>query len=299
MKKKKKRMLGLCIVLGGIFCLMVLFFLAGGVEKVRMLIKAPDSYTWEEYQAMSNEEKDELYHRFDSMEDFEAWKESVAPQEVFPEYRWDEHGKQPDAYTWEEYQALSSEKQEAFYQWFESKSDFECWMEKAKDKEGAPTFPVWNKPGKQPDEYTWEEYQSLSYEEQDAFFLWFHSREDFEMWMNAAKPVPIAPTAPIWNLPGKTPIEYTWSEYQDLSPQDQDAFYHWFDSQKRFEAWMNKAKSDVSETVSTKWDKPGKQPDEYTWTEYQALSPEEQELFYQWFASKDAFEEWLNQADKE
>lgn len=299
MSMMKKRMWWLCIVLGIVLCLLVLFLVAGGVEKVRRLVKSPDSYTWEEYQAMSNEEKDELYHRFDSLEDFEAWKETVAPQIVFPDEHWNEPGKEPDEYAWEEYQALSAEKKEAFYQWFASKSDFEGWMEKAKNEETHPTLPIWNKSGKEPKDYSWEEYQSLSYEEKDAFFLWFASKEEFEAWMDAVRPVENAPTVPIWNHPEKKPVEYTWAEYQELTPQEQDAFYLWFDSQKEFEAWMNKAMSQESGNAPTSWDQSGKQPDEYSFAEYQALSSEDQNLFYQWFVSGDAFEEWLNQAEQE
>ena len=44
----------------------------------------------------------------------------------------------------------------------------------------------WDKE-KNPDQYTWEEYQMLSPEEQDAFFQWFGSVDAFEAWMEAAK----------------------------------------------------------------------------------------------------------------
>ena len=44
----------------------------------------------------------------------------------------------------------------------------------------------WNNSGKNPNEYTWAEYQALTPQEQDAFFLWFGNVEAFEEWMNAA-----------------------------------------------------------------------------------------------------------------
>lgn len=299
MNKKQKKILCLCVVLGGVLCLMVLFLLSGGIEKIRMLIKPPSSYTWDEYEAMSNEEKDELFDRFDSMEDFESWKESVQPKETEPDFHWDEPGKKPNDYTWEEYQSLTSDKKEAFYQWFGSQADFEAWLEHAKSTESEPSLPDWNKPGKQPDEYTWLEYQALSIEDRDAFFLWFASEDAFETWMNKAKPAESTQTDPVWKLPGKKPKEYTWAEYQALSPQDQDAFYHWFSSRKAFETWMNRVKPDENDSINAIWDKPGKKPDEYTWAEYQALSPEDQELFYQWFDSMDDFEAWMEKAEKE
>ena len=299
MSKKRKKILLLLLILGVVLSLLVLFILLGGIGKIRQLMKAPSSYTWEEYQAMDPEEKDALYERFDSAEDFEAWMESVQPKETEPDFHWDEPGKKPDAYTYEEYQALTSEQKEAFYQWFGSVEGFESWLNKAQ-AEVPTTQPItWDEQGKQPDEYTWAEYQAMPPEEQDAFFLWFDSKEAFEAWMNAVKPAEENPSEPAWDLPGKTPEEYTWSEYLALSPEKQDAFYLWFDSLQAFEAWMASVKPAETDPSTEGWNKPGKQPDEYTWEEYQALTPEEQDLFFLWFETIDAFETWMNQAEKE
>ena len=298
MSKKQKRTLCICLVLGFILGFMLLFIFGGGLDGVRRTIRniRPIShYSWDEYQAMSNEEKDAFFQRFDSVESFEAWKSSVQPEETLPEFRWDKPGKQPSEYTWEEYQVLTPEEQEAFYQWFESENAFMSWLETAKPEES--TLPDWNKPGKLPSEYTWEEYQALGAEDRDAFSLWFASETAFEDWMNQAKPDESEPTEPIWSLSGKTPKDYTWEEYQVLSPEQQDAFYLWFGSLDAFEAWMKAAKPEESEPELESWDESGKQPDEYTWKEYQALTPEEQEMFYQWFASRDEFEKWMYQAE--
>ena len=48
------------------------------------------------------------------------------------------------------------------------------------------------------DSYSWEEYQALSLEDQDAYFQRFDSVEAFEKWMEEVKPVepPVEPTAP-------------------------------------------------------------------------------------------------------
>lgn len=288
MSKKQITVLCICTVLGLVLCLTAAFFLLTDQ-------KAPDAYTWDEYLNMSDEEQEELFQRFDSLEDFEAWKESVQPQVTEPDFQWNEPGKLPTEYSWEEYSSLTEEKKEAFFQWFESKDAFEIWMNGVKPEKTAPTNPVWEGEGKMPNEYTWAEYQALSPEEQDAFYLWFSSKDAFENWMTAAKPVQ---TEPPWTFQGKTPKEYTWEEYQSLSLEDQDAFYLWFDSMDAFEAWMEAAKPAETDPA-TGWDKPGKNPDEYTFDEYQTLTPEEQDLFYQWFSSRDAFEAWLDQAMKE
>ena len=52
--------------------------------------------------------------------------------------------------------------------------------------EAVPETDHWDKTGKQPNEYTLEEYQALSPEEQDLFYLWFDSRDEFEMWLSEA-----------------------------------------------------------------------------------------------------------------
>ena len=289
MNKKQKKLLWIFLTLGVVLCLVLVILL--GLQK-QQKDKEPGDYTWDDYNAMSNEEKDAFYERFESAEDFEEWQESVQPTETEFDFQWNEPGKAPNEYTWEEYQALTPEKQEAFYQWFESITDFEAWMESVQIPE--ETTPTWDKPGKTPKEYTLEEYQALSPEEQDAFFLWFASADEFLAWMNEAIPEPEEVEEPDWE---KTPQDYTWEEYLSLTPQEQEAFYGWFGSLEEFEAWMNTVKP--VETMPESWDKPGKAPNEYTWEEYQELTPEEQDLFYLWFDTRDDFEAWMEEARAE
>lgn len=245
MNKKKKKLLCLTAVLGTVLCLLVLFLAVGGSQKVRQLllnIKTPYSYTWDEYSSLSNEEKDQFYDRFDSVEDFEDWMEAAqAEKTTEPDFQWNKPGKTPDEYTWEEYGALTDLEKEAFYLWFLDQADFESWLENARPKETDPQNSWESLSAKQPDEYTWEEYQKLSPQEQDAFYLWFASREAFEAWMKAVKPTETNPTAPTWD---KKPDEYTWAEYQSLSPEEQDAFYLWFKSEDAFEAWVDSVTAD-------------------------------------------------------
>lgn len=254
--------------------------------------KTPEQYTWEEYRALTLEQQERFFNWFASEEAFVHWKESVNPEETLPSFVWDVPGKKPDAYTWEEFSALSVEQQEAFYQWFSSEEAFETWLKNAKPAEDSTVQFYWNEPGKTPDKYTMEEYNALSPEKREAFYQWFGSKEAFENWMTKAL-ADAAAAEFVWDKPGKTPDQYTWEEYYALSSEDQEAFYQWFGSMEAFEKWMKSVKPDDSTLPDLTWNETGKSPDAYTWEEYQELSPEKQEAFYQWFGSREAFEAWM------
>ena len=153
--------------------------------------------------------------------------------------------------------------------------------------ETAKSVP-WENGGKQPSEYTWEEFQALSGAEQELFVESFESAEAYEKWENNAVNNQNA------NLPennGKKPSEYTWEEFQALSGAEQEVFIESFQSAEAFEEWSNNAISAVNKFP---WENGGKQPSEYTWEEFQALSGVEQEAFVESFSSTDAFEKWEN-----
>jgi hypothetical protein len=46
------------------------------------------------------------------------------------------------------------------------------------------------------------------------------------------------------------------------------------------------------------WENGGKKPSEYTWEEFNALDGLQQEFFFLWFDSADAFEVWMTEAQK-
>ena len=251
--------------------------------------------TWEEYQSLSLEEQDRYFDQFASKDDFESWMDAVKPTESVPSLpKWDESGKCPDAYTWEEYQRLTGEERDAFVNWFESAAAFEAWLESVKSTESTEAAPEWGKQEKLPSAYAWAEFQALTSEEKDTFFAWFGSLEAFEAWMNSVKPTQPTEPTPEWNKPGKLPNEYTWEEYQQLTKEEQDVFFHWFESVADFEAWMEKAQTEAPAEPAPEWNKPGKLPNKYTWEEYQVLTPEEQDAFFHWFGSINAFEAWMD-----
>ncbi len=106
-----------------------------------------------------------------------------------------------------------------------------------------------------------------------------------------------------WENGGKQPEEYTWDEFMALSGPEQEAFVESFSSSSAFEAWESKAKSAADTTTTTTsqssgypWENGGKQPAEYTWDEFMALSGAEQEAFVESFGSSAEFEAWENNA---
>lgn len=150
-----------------------------------------------------------------------------------------------------------------------------------------PELP-WENVGKQPSEYTWAEYESLSEDEKTEFFKSFESNELFDEWMNSA----INAILP-WKNGGKQPNEYTWEEFEALSGVEQMAFQKSFGDIEKFDEWLTKAQGNVG---SNFLENGGKQPSEYTWEEFEALSGVEQMEFQKSFGDIEKFDEWLTKA---
>ncbi|MBQ2725297.1 MAG: dockerin type I repeat-containing protein [Clostridia bacterium] len=153
----------------------------------------------------------------------------------------------------------------------------------------------WEVPGaKQPADYTFAEFNALTSDQQMAFQNSFGSIEAFIAWLEKAQEE--ADKLP-WEEPGaKQPCDYTYAEFLALTGDQQMAFQNSFGSIEAFEAWLEKAQAD-----KLPWDEPGaKQPCDYTYAEYMALTGDQQMAFQNSFGSIEAFEEWLEkaQADK-
>jgi len=160
--------------------------------------KQPSQYTWEEFETLNAEQKENFYDWFGSTEAFETWmtaaqKNSGNTGDVSQLNPWEiPGGKQPSQYTWEEFEALNAEQKENFYDWFGSTEAFETWMTVAQGNSGNPgdvsQLNPWDIPGgKQPSQYTWEEFEALNAEQKENFYDWFGSTEAFETWMTAAQ----------------------------------------------------------------------------------------------------------------
>ncbi len=100
---------------------------------------------------------------------------------------WENGGKAPAAYTWDEFNALSAVQQEAFVESFGSAEAFNKWEQRITGGSYQPSSePIpWENGGKAPDEYTWAEFSELSAELQEAFAESFESAEAFEAWENS------------------------------------------------------------------------------------------------------------------
>ena len=146
------------------------------------------NFSYDENEPNDNDERVEGDNKKPVKEEDKKPSATEKPEENKPDRMpWEEGGKKPNKYTWEEYQDLNTAEQDAFSRQFPSIDEFEIWLESVKPQETETQTPVlkWDKPGKLPKDYTWKEYQALSQEDQDRFYLWFGSLEAFEAWMNA------------------------------------------------------------------------------------------------------------------
>ena len=226
---------------------------------------------------------------------------------------WESGGKQPVNYSWDEYLSVEGALKDSFFESFASSEEFDKGKNSVSTTEAPESTDVslpWEKEGKQPQEYTWEEYQALDDSFKDAFFEAFGSVEAFDEWLAVvngdtvkeefAQADPTLPTE-------KRPEEYTWLEYESLTADEKDLFFESFDSPEAFGKWYNGANpqrpqmeilpEDQSETNLL--DTANKPIEEYTWEEFEQLTPEQQEEFFLSFVSPDAFEAWMLQAQQQ
>ena len=235
---------------------------------------------WEEFEAMSPSEKELFFDSFASAMEFDQWMQQVKVEQL----PWENGGKKPEEYSWEEYDALSPAQKEQFFDAFSTSEAFDLWMQEAQKQVYIP----WEDGGKQPWEYTWEEYEFLTAPQKEAFYDVFGTAEAFDAWMRDANGI-VAPIYP-WENDGKQPEEYTWLEYEQLTPAEKDAFFDSFDSVEAFDMWMQNAQNVNAESILVNTDK---KPKDYTWQEYEALEPAQKELFFDSFASLDEFQAWM------
>ncbi len=98
---------------------------------------------------------------------------------------WEDSDKQPKDYTYEEFEALTAEQQLEFQESFETIDEFNEWLNEA---QWVPVDVPWDDGGKSPSEYTWEEFEALSDEQQIAFQNSFEDNKDFEEWYYKVSP---------------------------------------------------------------------------------------------------------------
>ena len=197
---------------------------------------------------------------------------------------WDNGGKQPVDYTWEEFEALSSGLQLAFQNSFGSDLRFDEWMQSVRF--GDVNKP-WENGGKKPQDYTFEEFEALTAGQQVAFQDSFSSFEEFDAWLYDAM---FGSSKNPWENGGKKPRDYTWEEFEALTAGQQVAFQDSFGNFEDFEAWMYNAMYGSS---NNPWENGGKKPNDYTWEEFEVLTAGQQIAFQEAFGSLEAFDKWL------
>ena len=261
--------------------------------------KQPEDYTLEEYENL--EDPQQLAFRvWLGVEEFEAWlAEAQLPKEANP---WEKPGaKQPKDYTWEEFAALTVNQQMAFQNYL-GESGFEAWLKKVQNQ--LAKYP-WEKPGaKQPVDYTWAEYEALTADQQMAFQTYLGA-EAFAAWLERVKPdnqPEDRPAANPWEVPGaKQPKDYTWAEFEALTAAQQMAFQNYL-GVEGFTAWLERVRPDDQpddQPETNPWEKPGaKQPADYTWEDFEALTAAQQ-MAFQNYLGEDGFEEWLNRVQNQ
>lgn len=237
-----------------------------------------NSCTWEEYAAMTPKEQEEFENSFKNEKQFKKWLEKVNAGEIY--VPWENGGKAPFEYTWEEFEALNEKQQAEFQKSFEGKG-FEEWLLNAQENAVLP----WENGGKTPSEYSWEEYESLTDLQKDAFFESFESIELFDKWLNKAK----GNDSLSWTDEEKDPSEYTWEEFEVLNEEQQAEFQKSFKDPLDFEEWLIKAQ----ENAILPWENGGKAPSEYSWKEFEALSDFLKDAFFESFGSIAEFDKWL------
>lgn len=251
-------------------------------EGTEAAVRSPWDYTWEEYEQMSLSDQFVFQASFASAAEFEQWCLRVMPDRI--EIPWENGGKEPAEYTLDEFDALDSTLQILFENSFGSRADFEEWLHTAQyDKYEIP----WADGGKTPAEYTLEEFEALTAEQQIIFQNSFESIEEFDRWLQQAQP---AETFPDFETGDKSLFDYTWEEFEAMSAGEQMAFQNSFESIEEFDRWLQQAQGGSSDLP---WDNSGKRPEDYTWAEFEALSPDLQIIFQSSFAQEDGFEKWL------
>ncbi len=145
--------------------------------------KAPEEYTWEEFNALTGPQQIKFQNSFEEFKDFEDWMaEAQAEDDV--DLPWVKEGRSPSDYTWDEFIALEGAHQIQFQNSFESTDKFEEWMNEAQEE--VIDIP-WENGGKAPEEYSWEEFNKLTGPQQIKFQNSFEKYEDFEKWMEKVR----------------------------------------------------------------------------------------------------------------
>lgn len=154
------------------------------------------------------------------------------------------NGQDPEAFIWEDYQALTPDQQMQFPDYFESLDAFNRWYESV-DKSAGQENPDLSGMGdflngQDPADFTREAYQALSPEQQAQFPDFFESLDAFNNWYDSVTPNPEQDLPEMEDfLSGRDPEAFTWADYQELTAEQQAMFPDYFESYDAFQAWKD------------------------------------------------------------
>ena len=256
--------------------------------------KKPEEYTYAEYERLTAAQQ----MAFQKEIDFDAWLDRVQGGNAVGggttenDLPWENGGKKPEDYTYAEYERLTAAQQMAF----QNAIDFDAWLEReqggTQDGTTEEEMP-WEKPGaKQPEDYTYAEFEKLTPAQQMAFQNAF----DFDAWLEREQGGTTEEEMP-WEKPGaKQPEDYTYEDFEDLTPAQQIAFQNAVD----FDTWLERVQGGESSKDEMPWDMPGaKQPEDYTYEDFEALTAAQQIAFQSAFGTTYGFDEWLSENEPE
>lgn len=232
--RKKMRIVGILIstvvcvgLIVGVFTIIML----------KIMNQEKKELTWDEFQVMSQEEQMKFIDSFGIGDGFEKWMNSVHPEEseILP---WEVDGaKKIVDYTWQEFEALDQINQEIFIDSFGEEFTFDQWLEREQPKDAVANNEAQVDFDRDVNAYSWEEFESMSKEQQEIFINRFEDDDSFNAWLERESKNDIS-KLPWQENDGKSPEEYTWEDFNALTESQQMAFVDYWDSKSSFEIWL-------------------------------------------------------------
>lgn len=134
---------------------------------------------------------------------------------------------------------MNDDERQTFIDWLGGYAAYNEWIEEMQSQESpsGESTPPWEKGGKQPEDYTLEEYLMLSDDPQHAFRETFESEKAFNEWMNSNTETPDIEGDDLFA--GMDLEDFTLEDYAALDIVEAAAFRDKYsDSEAEFEAWL-------------------------------------------------------------
>ena len=183
-------------------------------------------------------DNDNQYDETDKVDNNTMYDEPEKMEDEKPDLLpWENGGKTPSKYTYEEFESLTGAQQMAFQKYLGD--NFDAWLQQAQggiveDNTEDIDLP-WENGGKTPSKYTYEEFESLTGAQQMAF----QKAIDFDAWLESVQSGDIDDNEMPWEAPNaKRPEDYTWDDFLKLTPGQSIDFQGAFEETDGFEKWL-------------------------------------------------------------